>query len=99
MPVVATGDKVASILRQKIRSAVAEAEVPLSGWASHRRVQGMIMPLVLKTGQQDLPFVYLWVESGITIDVGVNDEIRCCRENDSVVEHRQAKRRVTGIWL
>ena len=97
VPVVATGEKVPTVLRLNVGSAVAEAEVPLARWTAHRGVQGMVVPRILESGQKHLALVYLGIEFRVAVNVGVHDQVGRGGEHDLVVEHGQAERSVAGL--
>ena len=64
--------------------------MPLSAWGAHHGMNGVIMILVLKTGQKHFPFVNLGIEHGIPVHVRVNDDRRSCRKNNPVIEDGNA---------
>ena len=97
VPVVATGEEVAPVLRLQVCPAVAEAKVPLAAGTAHYGVQGMVVPFLLKAREENLALVYLGVELRIAVHVGVDDYVRSGGQHDFVVEHRQSERRVAGL--
>ena len=65
--VITTGKEVPAVLGFEIGPAIPEGKMPLSAWGAHHGMNGMIMILVLKTGQKHFPFVNLGIEDGVPV--------------------------------
>ena len=97
--VITTGKEVPAVLGFEIGPAIPEGKMPLSAWGAHHRMNGVVVILVLKTGQKHFPFVNLGIEYGVPVHVRVNDDRRSCRKNNPVIEDGNAKRGMPHFLL
>ena len=90
------------------RAHVAGVEHPLAVRTDRHRMQRVVVVDALEPGQQHLTFVHRRIEAQITIDVGIDNEVGRLRDDDLVVDDRDAQRsdeprllheRVRGLGL
>ena len=67
--------QVPTLFVSNISSLIAEVEIPLAIWAHGYGVQAVVMVLSIKSGQQYLASVYVFVIYQVAILVGVDDRV------------------------
>ncbi len=87
--IAADAKRLAGLVREH-RAAIARIPIPLSVGSDRDRVQRMIVDTAIESGQQHLALVHGGVELQVPIHIGIDDQVRRHRNDDLVVDNRDA---------
>ena len=76
----------------QMSTAVSLVEIPLAVRSSHHGVETVIMIPTIESAENVLPPIYLRIEPQVTINIGIDNQVRRLCHHHLVAEHADPKR-------